>query len=373
MEAERGANRLGRHLALLQREERLLELRHDLAFAHQPQIAAARRRRRILGDFLRELAEVRSGLCAADDVGDLRARLVLPCAAAGLRHANEHVGRAHLTRRLELAGVLGIELLDVGVGHRAREVLRVQGHVLHATAIGLPELVGMLREIGRELLVGGVGAGEQRRELHERPRRAHLLAPQAERLFELGLRDLDAAPDRRFDLGACQLASDLGLERGGGVPAPLEDLLVSLEREAAVFLEERDRVDPRIQLLVTDREPLGVRPLDDQRLLHEIAENLLRQTHALGQLRRKAIAIHLRVRLEVRLIAPLESLDGNRLAVDRRHRITRLAPAAGAGPGHAEDEQRGDERRDDHQQADLEQFAEAPHQRDHQRSPTSGC
>src|SRR5438128_1458541 len=117
VEAERRPHGLGRYLALLQREERLLELRHHLALADQAEIAAARRGRRILGDLLRELAEVRAGLRAPDDVGDLSARLVLALAPAGLGDADENMGGANLAWRLELAQVLLVELLDVGVGN----------------------------------------------------------------------------------------------------------------------------------------------------------------------------------------------------------------------------------------------------------------
>src|SRR5439155_8904522 len=45
VKAERGPDRLGRHLALLQREERSLELGHDLTLAHEAQVAAPRRGR----------------------------------------------------------------------------------------------------------------------------------------------------------------------------------------------------------------------------------------------------------------------------------------------------------------------------------------
>ena len=279
------------------------------------------------------------------------------------------MGGSDLARGLELADVFRVVLLDLGIGRGRRKILRAQGHVLHAAAVGLTELVGVLGQIGGELGVGGVGAGDDRRQLDEGPRRAHFLAPQAEGLLELGLRHLDAVPDRGFDLRARHLAAEIGLEPGS---APLEVVLVPLEHEAAVLLERGDRVNPRVQLLVADREPFGIRPLDDQRLLDEIADHLLRQAQALRHFRREALAVDLRVCLEVRLIAPLEALDRDLLAVDRRHRIARLAVAV-TRPGRAEHEQRGDERRDDDQQADLQRLPVAPHHRDHQRSPSSGC
>ena len=189
----------------------------------QPQVAAARRRRRILGDLLRQLAEVRAGLRPPDDVDDLGARLVLRVAAPGLGDTREDVGGADLARGLELAGVLGVVLLDLRVGRRRREVLRVQGHVLHAAPVGLAKLVGVLREVGGELLVGGVGAGDDRGDLDERPRRAHLFAPEAVRLLELGRRHLDAVADRGLDLRARELTAGLGFERGSGVAAPLQE------------------------------------------------------------------------------------------------------------------------------------------------------
>ena len=157
----------------------------------------------------------------------------------------------------------------------------------------------MLREIGRELFVGGVGAGHDRPELDEGPRGTHFLTPVPEGLLELALRHLDAAPDRGLDLRARQLAADLALERRGGVAAPLEDVLVALEHEAPVLLENRDRVDARVQLLVADRETLRGRPLHNQRLLDEIAEDLLRQPQPLGHLGREAVTVDLCVGLQV--------------------------------------------------------------------------
>src|SRR5262249_57926893 len=93
---------------------------------------------------------------------------------------------------------------------------------------------------------------------------------------------LGAAGNRRFHLGACQLAPDLALERGRIEPAPLEDVLVALEREPPVLLERRDRVDPGVQLLVGHREALGLGALYDQRFLDEVADDLLAQPEALG-------------------------------------------------------------------------------------------
>ena len=299
MEAERGSDRLGRHLALLQREERLLELRHHLALAHEAEIAAARRRGRILGNLLRELAEVRARFRSPDGVGDLGARLVLARAAAGLRDAGQHVGGADLARRLVFVEMLLVELLDVGVGDLRRVIFWIQGHILDSPPIGLAELVGMLGEIDGELIVGGVGAGHDRPQLDQGPRGTHFLAPELEGLLELALRHLDAAPDRGLDLGARQLTADLTLERRSSVAAPLEDVLVALEHEAPGFLEERDRVDTRVQLLVADRESLRGRPLHDQRLLDEIAEDLLRQPQPLGHLGREAVTVDLRVGLQV--------------------------------------------------------------------------
>src|SRR4030095_6337678 len=146
------------------------------------------------------------------------------------------------------------------------------------------------------------------------------------------------------------------------IAAPLEGVLVALEHEASVLLEERDRVDARVELLVADREPLGSLARNDQRLLHEIAEYLLWQSHPLGQLGGEPIAVDLRVRFHVRLIAALEALDRDRLAVDRRHGVARLA-AAELRARRAEHEERGDERRDDGQQTDLERLPKPPHHR----------
>src|SRR5262249_58344207 len=94
VEPERRANRLGRHLALLQSEQCLLELRHHLAAAHEPEIAAARRRPGIFGELLRELAEVFPRLRAADDVDDLAPRLVLRLASTRLGDADQDMRSA---------------------------------------------------------------------------------------------------------------------------------------------------------------------------------------------------------------------------------------------------------------------------------------
>src|SRR5206468_5812937 len=138
----------------------------------------------------------------------------------------------------------------------------------------------------------------------------------------------------------------------------------ALEREPPVLLETRNRVDPGVQLLVGHGEPLGLCALHDQRLLDEVTDDLQGQPEALGQLVREAVPVHLRVRLELRLIATLEALDRNALAVHRRDPVARLA-AAHARAARAEHEQRGDERGDHDQEADLKRLPVPPQHRDH--------
>src|SRR5438552_3050100 len=87
VEAEGRAHGLGRHLALLQREERLLELRDQFPRADPAEVAALRRGAGILGGLLGELGEVLAGLGAPDDIGDLGPRAVLRLTSAGLGHA----------------------------------------------------------------------------------------------------------------------------------------------------------------------------------------------------------------------------------------------------------------------------------------------
>src|SRR5207237_7408692 len=86
VKAERGAYGLGRELTTAEREGDGLERRHHLALRDPAEVAALGLAARILGELGGELAEVLAGFGATDDIGHLRARLVLGLAAAGLRH-----------------------------------------------------------------------------------------------------------------------------------------------------------------------------------------------------------------------------------------------------------------------------------------------
>ena len=119
--AERRAHRLGRDLALLEREHRFLELRHHLALAHEPEIAPLGRGGRVLGQLSGNLAEVLAALGPANRLLDLGLGLVLCLAAPGGRHPHEDVGGLQALRPLELAPVLLVVRLGVAVGHRERK------------------------------------------------------------------------------------------------------------------------------------------------------------------------------------------------------------------------------------------------------------
>ncbi len=241
---------------------------------------------------------------------------------------------------------------------------------MHAPALRLAELVGVRGEVGRQLLLARRRRREDGWKLDERPRRANRLVAERVRLLDLGRRHLHAVPDRALHLGARQLAPHLGLEARGARAAPSQELLIAPKDEAAALLEGRHRVDLRVQLLVRDEEPLAPRALDDQRLLDEIVDDLLREAEPLGELRREAVAVHLRVGVHVRLVAALEAVEGNGLAVDRGDLVARGALAAHA-PG-AEDEQRADEGRDHQEQADLQGLSVPAHHGEHRRPTRRG-
>jgi hypothetical protein len=116
--AERRAYRLGRDLALLEREHRFLELRHHLAFTHEAEITPLGRGGGVLGQLPGDLAEVLATLGATNRLLDLGLGLVLRLAASGGGHAHENVGGLEALRALELAPVLLVVRLGVGIGHR---------------------------------------------------------------------------------------------------------------------------------------------------------------------------------------------------------------------------------------------------------------
>src|SRR3989454_163454 len=172
VEAEGRAHGLGRHLALLQREERLLELRDQFPRADPAEVAALRRGAGILGGLLGELGEVLAGLGAPDDIGDLGPRAVLRLTAAGLGHARQHVRGVDAARLLELLRVLAVVLLHRGVRHGLEEVLGGERHGEDPASLGLPELVLMRAQVLPELVVARRRRGDERPELDQRPGRA---------------------------------------------------------------------------------------------------------------------------------------------------------------------------------------------------------
>ena len=133
--AERRAHGLRRDLPLLQREDRLLELGHHLALAHEPEIAALGGGGRVLRKLLGELAEVLARLGALDRLRDGGLRLVLRLAAARGRNAHQDVRGVEALRALELRTVLLVIGLGVGVGHRGGESLGRDEHVLDAPTL----------------------------------------------------------------------------------------------------------------------------------------------------------------------------------------------------------------------------------------------
>ncbi len=118
VKAERRANGRGRDLSLLQCEGGLLELRHQIARAHETQIATLRGIGGILGHLPGELREILARLGALDDGLNLGLRLVLRVAAPDRRHPHEHMRHVDAAGLLELGPVLLVVRLDVLVRDR---------------------------------------------------------------------------------------------------------------------------------------------------------------------------------------------------------------------------------------------------------------
>jgi hypothetical protein len=196
------------------------------------------------------------------------------------------------------------------------------------------------------------------------PVRAHALEARHVRLVHLGLRHLDAVLDERFHLLAQQVAAHLGLEFPGLHALLLEQNQVSVAGKAPVFLESGNRLDAKPQLFVADGDALALGLLNDERLLDEVADDLLGQAHAFGHLRRDVLPVGATIVLEIVPLHALEAGGRNFLAIDGGRRAPALAVASEGARTIYEDERRRDERDDDDQEDELQPPEVLPHSSD---------
>ena len=185
-------------------------------------------------DLLGQLGEVLPGLRPADGVGDLGPRLVLRLAAARLGHADEDVRRRAPGAGSRTPDVLGVVLLDLRVGDRrpgspsgsASRTARAAGRAGGTRPGAAARYAASSSSVAlAPAMIGASSTSAHAARTSSRWRRNACSSSASETLTPVR-----TAASTFARVSSRRISPS---NAGGGVSAPLQDVLVALEREAA--------------------------------------------------------------------------------------------------------------------------------------------
>ena len=222
-------------------------------------------------------------------------------------------------------------------------------HVAQGDGLGDAEFFAVLGEIALEIL--GVDldpALEQGRgEAHEGEVDLGVLP--AVVVVDILVADRDPILHLRPGLLRQQLVALHRLEVVRRDALVIEDPQVAFLAETAVFLEGRNVGDALDQFVLADAQALVVGLLQQQGLVDELIEGLLRQVQLFFQGRRELLAVDALVELVQVAVGVLVLGQSDRVAVDRSRQVGVAAVATGALAPDEEDgaDEGGDDRPED--------------------------
>ena len=270
--------------------------------------------------------------------------------------------------RLVLRDVLLVERRDLGLGHgdRLAHLVDVEQRVLDlallADAVALLRLLEVPRRVPRRSTVTWLLNASA------------VTGTTSSFTFSLRLRNSAATSASLTDIqpvsalrsfSICSARRRLLLELRGRHRRILElqDLPVALlADELAVLLEAGQREDALANLDVADRDALLARLGDHGFFVNELLQDLPIDAELLEQLVVHLPAVGVAIGLDLRVVAPRERADRDRLAFDLgQHLARRGAGAGGQEIGDVEDH----EGQDDQRQAPFEPALVPPHPVEH--------